>query len=138
MDSAEKDKIKSVNSTTTEAVESASVTESPSPIQQPGSQKTERDLIKVHGRSKGLWILDAVLYPVVNNALVFGLSVVATYLTKRGGDLKDDGTLKYGEVGKFFNKRGVWLENQFQEKANMSAGQADMAKMGFFSFPDGT
>lgn len=88
-------------------------------------------------RSAGLKLFDVALYPLLNNFVVFGISVGATYLTSKGGDRNAQGKLVYGKVGEFFFKRGQWLVNKF-EKMGMSPAQADMSKMVFFSFADGT
>ncbi len=88
-------------------------------------------------RTPGLKLFDVVLYPIVTNLAVFGISVGATYLTKRGGDRTKEGKLIYGKVGEFFQKRGDWLMAKF-ESMGMNHNQADMSKMVFFSFLDGS
>lgn len=87
-------------------------------------------------RTLGLKLFDVFLYPVFNNFAVFGMSVVATYLTSHGKNIGKDGSL-LRKTGDFFQKRGDWLMGKF-EKMGMSHGQADMSKMVFFSFADGT
>lgn len=108
-------------------------------------------------RTRGLWLFDVLLYPVITNVVVFAISVYATYLTTNGGDriAKDgtllgannkagvqytdkDGKLLHGKLGHFFHARGSWLTKKFEGWFGMSHGQADMAKMVFFSFADGT
>jgi len=88
-------------------------------------------------RTPGLKIFDVFLYPIVTNFSVFAISVAATYLTTRGGDRNTAGKLVYGKVGSFFHKRGEWLVGKF-ESWGMTHGQADMGKMVFFSFLDGS
>jgi hypothetical protein len=95
---------------------------------------------KVHEekqRTTGLKLFDFLLYPVFTNIGVFGVSVAATYLTTRGGDRNAAGQLIYGKTGQFFQKRGEWLINKFKS-AGMTHSQADMGKMVFFSFLDGS
>lgn len=95
---------------------------------------------KVHEEKKrttGLKLFDFLLYPVFTNIGVFGVSVAATYLTTRGGDRNAAGQLIYGKTGQFFQKRGEWLVNKFKS-AGMTHSQADMGKMVFFSFLDGS
>lgn len=88
-------------------------------------------------RTPGLRLFDVFLYPVVTNLSVFGISVAATYLTARGGDRTPQGKLVYGKIGEFFQKRGTWLIDKFKGMG-MTHGQADMSKMVFFSFLDGS
>lgn len=47
------------------------------------------------------------------------------------------GTLAYGKLGRFFNRRGEWLVDKFKGMG-LSAKRADEAKMVFFSFIDGS
>jgi hypothetical protein len=88
-------------------------------------------------RTPGLKLFDVVLYPIITNLAVFGISVGATYLTSRGGDRTKEGKLIYGKVGEFFQKRGDWLMEKFKS-TGMTHNQADMSKMVFFSFLDGS
>lgn len=88
-------------------------------------------------RTPGLKAFDFFLYPVITNFGVLTLSMGATYLTARGGDKDASGKLIYGKIGPFFQKRGEWLTNKFKS-LGMSHGQADMGKMVFFSFLDGS
>ena len=88
-------------------------------------------------RTPGLKLFDFLLYPVLTNIGVFAISVAATYLTTRGGDRNAAGKLIYGKTGEFFHKRGEWLVNKFKSMG-MTHGQADMGKMVFFSFLDGS
>lgn len=81
-------------------------------------------------RTAGLKLFDAFLYPGITNVGVFAISVVATYLTSRGDKVG-------GKVGKFFHDRGEWLIKKLTEKG-LTHDQADMAKMVFFSFADGS
>lgn len=77
-----------------------------------------------------------MLYPLLTNVVVFGMSVGATYLTMKGGDRGANGKLTYGKIGEFFHKRGTWVSNKFKNMG-MTENQADMSKMVFFSFADG-
>jgi len=88
-------------------------------------------------RTRGLWLLDTFLYGFINNTSVFLLSVAATYLTNKGGAVNPEGKLVYGKLGEFFNKRGNWLVKKF-EAAGMPTKAAEMSKMVFFSWADGT
>jgi hypothetical protein len=95
---------------------------------------------KVHKekqRTPGLRMFDFLLYPVFTNVGVFGVSVAATYLTTRGGDRNASGQLIYGKAGQFFQQRGDWMINKFKS-LGMTHSQADMGKMVFFSFLDGS
>jgi hypothetical protein len=101
-------------------------------------KKSEHDLgEKKRERTFGLKAFDVVLYPIVNNIAVFIISVAATYLTSRGGAKLPDGSLKYGKLGQWFQKRGDWLTEKFKGMG-MTHGQADMSKMVAFSFIDGS
>lgn len=95
------------------------------------------EIVKKNKRTPGLWIYDALLYPILNNTMVFVLSVGATYLTSKGGTRNHKGELVYGGIGEFFQKRGDWLVKQFKG-FGMNQESANMAKMVFFSFADGT
>lgn len=88
-------------------------------------------------RTPGLKLFDVLLYPVLNNISVFIISVGATYLTTRGGMKDASGNLRYGKIGDFFQKRGDWMVKKL-EAMGMSRDSADMSKMVFFSFADGT
>ena len=88
-------------------------------------------------RTPGLKIFDVLLYPIITNFAVFGLSVAATYLTNKGGMRTAEGKLVYGKVGEFFHKRGEWLKDKFNGMG-MTESQADMSKMVAFSFIDGS
>ncbi|MBI1275708.1 hypothetical protein GC177_07025 [bacterium] len=92
---------------------------------------------KAQKRSTGLKLFDAFLYPFFTNFVVFGISVVATYLTARGSMKDEQGNLVYGKTGEFFQKRGDWLVKKF-EGLGLNHNSADMAKMVFFSFADGS
>lgn len=87
-------------------------------------------------RTLGLRLFDIGLYPLLSNFAVFAVSVVATFLTERGGDRKN-GKLIYGKLGKWAQKRGAWMEEQFQSIGLNQEG-AKMGKIVFFSFADGT
>jgi len=106
-----------------------------------GAQTTPNNSISAEEpkkkRSFGLKLFDFLLYPLLTNIGVFVISVGATYLTTRGGDKNPDGTLVYGKMGEFFQKRGEWLMGKF-EGMGMSRDQAAMGKMVFFSFLDGS
>jgi len=88
-------------------------------------------------RSFGLRAFDVLVYPIITNTGVFGLSVLATYLTSRGGQRNAAGELVYGKLGEFFQKRGDWMIEKFKGMG-MTHDQADMSKMVFFSFADGS
>lgn len=88
-------------------------------------------------RTVGLKIFDVFLYPFLTNFVVFGISVGATYLTNKGAMRNAKGNLIYGKTGEWFAKRGDWLVEKFKS-AGMTHEQADMSKMVFFSFADGT
>ncbi len=77
------------------------------------------------------------LYPFLTNFVVFAISVVATYLTTRGGDRLPNGKLKYGWLGEICFTRGEKLKG-FLKSWGMTGEQADMTKMVAFSFADGT
>jgi len=88
------------------------------------------------GRTAGLKLFDVLLYPIFTNVAVFGISVGATYLTSRGASLKKYGKF-IGGLGEWFQGRGDWMMNKFKG-LGMSDSQADMSKMVFFSFADGS
>ncbi len=89
-------------------------------------------------RTPGLKLYDVALYPLLTNFVVFGISVAATYLTNQGGARNPEtGRLVYGKVGQWFHGRGEKMVNLFK-KTGMSHDQADMSKMVFFSFFDGS
>lgn len=88
-------------------------------------------------RTTGLRIFDVFLYPFLTNFVVFAISMAATYLTSHGADKSGSGKLIYGKAGEFFHSRGEWLVGRLQ-RLGLKRGQADMAKMVFFSFADGT
>ncbi|MDX2113048.1 MAG: hypothetical protein SFW63_04890 [Alphaproteobacteria bacterium] len=88
-------------------------------------------------RTPGLKLFDVVLYPIVTNLAVFGISVGATYLTSRGGDRTKEGKLIYGKVGEFFQQRGDWLMDKFKSMG-MNHESANVSKMVFSSFLDGS
>lgn len=90
-----------------------------------------------HKRSLGLKLFDVGLYPLITNVGVFAISVAATYLTTKGGEKDAAGKLVYGKTGEFFQKRGDWLVSKFKNMG-MSEKSADMSKMVFFSFADGS
>jgi hypothetical protein len=103
--------------------------------------KPEDNTLHQHGthgsRTPGLRLFDVFLYPILTNFSVFAISVGATYLTSRGGDRNAEGKLIYGKIGEMFQSRGEWLVNKFKG-LGMSHEQADMSKMVFFSFADGS
>ena len=96
----------------------------------------EENKIKPH-RTPGEKTFDVFLYPFLTNFGVFAISVVATYWTTHGGDKNAAGQLKHGKLGKMFFERGEKLKN-WLKTYGMSNEQADMSKMVFFSFADGT
>jgi|GEM_PF-5970835 len=84
------------------------------------------------------------IYGGFNNTAVFLVSVVATYLTKAGGNINAEGKPAYGKVGQWFKNRGDWFKKDIlgkigiKDKADGTDGNAEMAKMIFFSFVDGS
>ncbi len=101
-------------------------------------------------RSTGLRVFDVMLYPLITNVGVFVISVAATYLTTKGNlttagrslDWKKDTLeagekLVYGKAGELIHKRGAWLVDKFQDMG-MKPKTAEMSKMVFFSFADGS
>jgi hypothetical protein len=101
------------------------------------SEEAEQKPVAKQHRTLGLWLFDAFLYPFLTNFVVFGISVAATYLTTHGADRGRNGKLLFGKIGEFFHARGEWLVGKFKNMG-MSHNQADMSKMVFFSFADGT
>ena len=92
-------------------------------------------------RTLGLWLVDTLIYPIVNNFGVFSISVFATYLTQHGWPKPASGKALAGwkhSTGEFFKARGVWLDNAFKNTFNASQKTAEMARMVVFSFVDGT
>lgn len=90
-----------------------------------------------HKRTLGEKTVDNLIYSFVNNFLVIGTSVVATYLTKRGDTVGTEGGF-IRKVGNALKRRGDWTQEKFQTHLGMNEKSADMAKMVFFSFADGT
>lgn len=88
-------------------------------------------------RTWGLWLLDTFLYIIINNTSVFLLSLGATYLTNKKSVPNEEGTWLFRKTEEFFNKRGQWLVEKF-EATGMSTKSAEMSKMVFFSWADGT
>jgi hypothetical protein len=88
-------------------------------------------------RTVGLRLVDALVYPVINNFGVFAISVGATYLTEHGAKVGKDGSALRA-VGEWFNKRGIRFKDGMKKHFNASEKTADMTKMVFFSFFDGT
>lgn len=114
--------------------------DAPAPTSQSPSGELNRkaeEITKKSRRTPGLWLYDALLYPILNNTLVFAISVGATYLTTKGGTRNQKGELVYGRIGEFFQQRGDWLVRKFKS-LGMNDDSAGMAKMVFFSFADGT
>ncbi|MFZ4541798.1 MAG: hypothetical protein ACOYNL_08345 [Rickettsiales bacterium] len=91
-------------------------------------------------RTVGLWLVDTLIYPVVNNFGVFGISVAATYLTKHGWPEGEGKKIHpwLKSIGNVMRARGEKLEAGFRKYLAMSESQADMSRMVFFSFFDGT
>lgn len=81
-------------------------------------------------RTLGLKTFDLLLYPILNNFIVFGTSVAATYFTSRGN-------VHGGKVGKFLHWRGEQFQNVLQNKVGLNEKSAEMAKIVAFSFGDG-
>lgn len=103
-----------------------------------------------HKRTTGLRLFDVMLYPLITNVGVFVISVAATYLTNKGNlttkgrqldwqkdTLMEGEKLVYGKTGEFFQKRGAWLVEKFKGMG-MKEDTANMSKMVFFSFADGS
>lgn len=111
--------------TNADAVADASATA----ISPPQPEHQEHKASPKH-RTRGLWAFDVLLYPVLNNIGVFIISVIATYLTSHGDKIG-------GAFGKWCYRRGEWFTDKAM-KAGLSHDQADMSKMVFFSFADGT
>lgn len=103
----------------------------------PPSAAPQSDKKQEQDRTLGLKLFDVLLYPILTNFVVFGISVGATYLTSRGGDRDAAGKLVYGKFGKWFQTRGDWMVGKFKS-LGLSHEQADMSKMVFFSFADGS
>ncbi len=107
------------------------------------AQPTAPDHHKKPHRTLGLRLFDVFLYPFLTNFVVMALSVVATYLTSKGGTRNADGKLIYGEFGNFFQTRGdkfvgglKWCGRKVG--LNVNDKTTDMAKMVTFSFVDGS
>lgn len=81
-------------------------------------------------RTLGLKLFDVLLYPILNNFIVFGTSVAATYFTSRGND-------HGGWIGKQLYNRGVKTESFFKNTFGMNKDSAEMAKIVTWSFADG-
>lgn len=81
-------------------------------------------------RTLGLKLFDFFLYPVLFNTLVFGASVGATFLTRHGDH--------YGWWGTKIKNRGDWLSGKFRDWFKMGPESAEMSKMVFFSWFDGS
>ena len=103
----------------------------------PPSAHPQTETKSEKSRTPGLKLFDFLLYPLFTNVGVFGISVAATYLTTRGGDRNAAGKLIHGEVGNWFHNRGKWMVDKFKS-VGMTHNQADMSKMVFFSFFDGS
>jgi hypothetical protein len=86
------------------------------------NQSTDKLLGK---RTKGMWMFDTLLYPVLTNAAVFAISVLATYATTYGGPRN------------FMRVRGNWAREQLQKLFKMSPQTAKETIMITFSFLDG-
>lgn len=81
-------------------------------------------------RTLGLKLFDVMLYPILNNFIVFGTSVAATYFTSRGN-------VHGGKIGKMLYDRGVATEKFYRDTFGMKAESAEMAKIVTWSFADG-
>jgi hypothetical protein len=103
-------------------------------------------------RTFGLKVVDGIIYPIINNAGVFTISVGFTFLTKHGNevgeyfrDIKEStnnpvvATLSLGaeKFSEFWAWRGDQTVNWLQNTLNMEKDSAEMAKMVTFSFLDG-
>jgi hypothetical protein len=102
--------------------------------------------VKGHS-TPGLKAFDTIVYPIINNFLVFAISVYATYLTSHGNKVADP--TKFFDIGHAFRARGNELVNWFKGEGKLlwhklpspfklDHGAADMAKMVTFSFLDGS
>lgn len=92
-------------------------------------------------RTTGLWLVDFLVYPIINNIGVFTVSVFATYLTQHGWPKRLNGESVggiRGWFGEFMQNRGKNLDNFLQDTFNFSKKNAEMGRMVFFSFFDGT
>lgn len=91
-------------------------------------------------RTLGLWLVDAIIYPITNYFGVFFISVGATYLTEHGwpkpASGKELGSWQK-KIGDAFQSRGKKVD-AFLENRGWSHKNASMARMVFFSFFDGT
>lgn len=114
-----------------EKLGTAQPVDAPEPIKNEPIKKEK----KKH-RTRGLWLFDVILYNLAN-ALVFGISVYATYMTTHGRDKKDDGTYKHNAFAQLLSVRGEALMSWLKDRG-LTHDQADMAKMVTFSFLDGT
>lgn len=85
---------------------------------------------KKQRRTLGLKLFDVLLYPILNNFIVFGTSVAATYFTSRGN-------VHGGWIGQKLYNRGVATENFYKNTFGMRAETAEMAKIVTWSFADG-
>lgn len=104
-----------------------------SPPAQPPVEQKQQELSaeeRKQRRTTGLKLFDIFLYPFLTNFVVFGMSVGATYLTSKGHE-------QGGAFGRFMHKRGAWLEEKFRGMG-MPQKSAEMSKIVFFSFADGT
>ncbi len=112
------------------------------------TDKTSHLAPKTKKRTRGLWLFDAALY-FFSNAVVFAISVVATYFTEQGGVrrapdgtllkptaenplTKKDGELVYGRFANWMSLRGTNLDNVLINDLKMSREGAEMTRMVFF------
>jgi hypothetical protein len=77
-------------------------------------------------RTRGLYIFDVFLYPILTNFAVFAVSVYATYQTT------------YGKPGNWLKERGDVFRKGMKQKLGFSDSTAKMATMVLFSFLDGS
>ena len=77
------------------------------------------------GRTRGMWLFDSLLYPVLTNTAVFAISVLATYATTFGGPKN------------FMRVRGDWARQKLQDVFKVSPQTAKETIMITFSFLDG-
>lgn len=82
-------------------------------------------------RTLGLKLFDVLLYPILTNFAVFGISLWATYMTKHGDPNK-------GWLQGKLRTRGETLTNFFEQKFGWGHETSDMAKTVAFSFIDGS
>lgn len=89
------------------------------------AKKTLNSDTLLGGRTKGMWMFDSLLYPILTNTAVFVISVLATYATTYGGPRN------------FMRLRGDWARQKLQDWFKMAPQTAKETIMISFSFLDG-